>query len=154
MNQEQLDRALSDDAAIKAARQEQPPPMAQPELRPTWELVISDLEQAKRACGAHTVEGRVLELVIGDARDRDNVGRERYGTPLTPYNGRDSMVDAYHEALDLSVYLRNLAEERPSGDTGSLYDAALMLAVRLRNAIDARDTPGRLDLVAAKILNK
>jgi hypothetical protein len=52
------------------------------------------------------------ELVIEDMRDRDRVGRAKYGTPLQPCNGRDSLVDAYQEALDLVVYLRNEIEER------------------------------------------
>jgi hypothetical protein len=45
-------------------------------------------------------------------KDRDRIGREKYGTPLQPHNGRDSLVDAYQEALDLCVYLRNEIEER------------------------------------------
>ena len=54
----------------------------------------------------------VWELVIQDMRDRDQVGRKRYGTPLQAHNGRDSLVDAYQEALDLCVYLRQAIEER------------------------------------------
>jgi hypothetical protein len=52
------------------------------------------------------------ELVIADMRERDQIGRKKYGTPLQPGNGRDSLVDAYQEALDLVVYLRNEIEER------------------------------------------
>jgi hypothetical protein len=48
----------------------------------------------------------VWAFVIDDMRERDRVGRERYGTPLQPFNGRRSLVDAYQEALDLVVYLR------------------------------------------------
>jgi hypothetical protein len=51
------------------------------------------------------------DLVIADMRERDQVGRERYGTPLQPGNGRDSLVDAYQESLDQVVYLRNRIEE-------------------------------------------
>jgi hypothetical protein len=40
-------------------------------------------------------------------RARDVVGRERYGVPLTAGNGRDHLIDAYQEALDLAVYLAN-----------------------------------------------
>lgn len=54
----------------------------------------------------------VWELVIEDMQDRDRIGRERYGTPLQPHNGRDALVDAYQEALDLAVYLRQAIEER------------------------------------------
>ena len=54
----------------------------------------------------------VWELVIQDMRDRDQLGRKRYGTPLQANNGRDALVDAYQEALDLCVYLRQAIEER------------------------------------------
>jgi hypothetical protein len=48
----------------------------------------------------------VWDLVLADMRERDGVGRARYGTPLQPFNGRNALVDAYQEALDLVVYLR------------------------------------------------
>ena len=35
-----------------------------------------------------------------------------HGTPLQAHNGRDPLVDAYQEALDLAVYLRQAIEER------------------------------------------
>lgn len=54
----------------------------------------------------------VWDLVIADMEARDLVGRGRYGTPLQPYNGRDALVDAYQEALDLVVYLRQAIYER------------------------------------------
>lgn len=48
----------------------------------------------------------VWELVIADMQERDRVGRERYGTPLQAFNGRDALVDAYQEELDKVVYMR------------------------------------------------
>lgn len=57
----------------------------------------------------------VWELVVEDMMERDRVGRERYGTPLKTHNGRDALVDAYQEALDLCVYLRQAIEERKKG---------------------------------------
>lgn len=66
---------------------DQPPPIPN-ESRPVWELVIEDM------------------------KERDHVGRARYGTPLQTNNGRDALVDAYQEALDLVVYLRQAIEER------------------------------------------
>lgn len=54
----------------------------------------------------------IWELVIADMRERDSVGRQRYGMPLQANNGRDALVDAYQEALDLVVYLRQAIEER------------------------------------------
>lgn len=52
------------------------------------------------------------DLVVKDFRDRDAEGRRKYGTPLQPHNGRDVLVDAYQEALDLVVYLRQAIYER------------------------------------------
>lgn len=59
----------------------------------------------------------IWELVVEDMQERDRVGRQRYGTPLQAHNGRDALVDAYQEALDLAVYLRQAIEER--GKTAS-----------------------------------
>jgi hypothetical protein len=54
----------------------------------------------------------VWELVMHDMAERDETGRHKYGTPLQPFNGRDALVDAYQEALDLVVYLRQAIFER------------------------------------------
>lgn len=52
------------------------------------------------------------DLVVDDMRERDRQGRAKYGTPLQPHNGRNNLVDAYQEVLDLAVYLRNEIEEK------------------------------------------
>lgn len=57
-------------------------------------------------------EQDIQSLVIDDIRTRREVGIERYGTPLQPFNGRDALRDAYEEALDLAMYLRQAIEER------------------------------------------
>jgi hypothetical protein len=54
----------------------------------------------------------VQSLVRADLEERERVGIERYGTPLQPHNGRDALVDAYQEALDLACYLRQAIAER------------------------------------------
>ena len=54
----------------------------------------------------------VWPLVIMDMAARDQVGRERYGVPLQPHNGRDALMDAYQEALDLCAYLKQALMER------------------------------------------
>jgi hypothetical protein len=56
--------------------------------------------------------GDVWRLVIDDMEARRELGIERYGTPLQAHNGRDPLVDAYQEALDLAAYLRQAVEER------------------------------------------
>lgn len=54
----------------------------------------------------------VWGLVLLDMADRDLKGAEKYGTRLQPHNGRDFLLDAYQEALDLAVYLRGCMYER------------------------------------------
>jgi hypothetical protein len=53
----------------------------------------------------------VFSLVVADLEERNRVGTIEYGGPLTTFNGRDALWDAYEEVLDLAVYLRQLIEE-------------------------------------------
>ena len=57
-------------------------------------------------------DGDVWLLVLKDMDERRVHGIEKYGTPVQPFNGRDPLIDAYQEALDLCVYLRQAIEER------------------------------------------
>lgn len=52
------------------------------------------------------------DLVRADIDARERLGIARYGTKLQAGNGRDSLRDAYDEALDLVFYLRQELEER------------------------------------------
>ena len=54
----------------------------------------------------------IWDLVKKDIDVRNGVGIRKYGTPLQAHNGRDPLIDAYQEALDLVVYLRQAIEER------------------------------------------
>lgn len=56
----------------------------------------------------------IRDLVIEDLTERCAEGTRKYGTPLTAGNGRDALTDAYQEALDLAMYLRQAIEERDS----------------------------------------
>jgi hypothetical protein len=51
-------------------------------------------------------------LVIEDMKARRELGIKKYGMPVRPFNGRDALVDAFQEALDLVVYLKQVIEER------------------------------------------
>lgn len=53
----------------------------------------------------------IWDLVRTDIEERNAMGIAKYGTPLQVFNGRDPLVDAYQEALDLVVYLRQAIEE-------------------------------------------
>lgn len=54
----------------------------------------------------------IQDLVLRDINKRKEVGIARYGTPLQAGNGRDMLVDAYEESLDLCIYLRGVIYER------------------------------------------
>jgi hypothetical protein len=54
----------------------------------------------------------IWDYVIKDIIARDNLGLERYGVRLQAGNGRDALQDAYEEALDLVVYLKQAIIER------------------------------------------
>lgn len=54
----------------------------------------------------------VHSMLIADIEARRDLGIKRYGVALQAGNGRDALRDAYEEALDLSVYLRQAIEER------------------------------------------
>ena len=48
----------------------------------------------------------VLFEVMQDLMSRAQTGKEKYGTYLKTNNGRDALMDAYQEALDLAMYLK------------------------------------------------
>lgn len=54
----------------------------------------------------------VWDLVLDDMKERDALGRQRYGTPLQPRNGRKPLRDLYQELLDAVVYVRQELYER------------------------------------------
>lgn len=58
----------------------------------------------------------IFDLVKADLDARLALGVKRYGQPLQPFNGRDALRDAYEEALDLAVYLRQALYEQTHPD--------------------------------------
>ena len=54
----------------------------------------------------------ILGMVLADLANRALEGKERYGEPLLANNGRNPLWDAYQEALDLAMYLRQAIEEQ------------------------------------------
>lgn len=63
---------------------------------------------------AEQFELDIQSRVVLDYIARSRRGVARYGRRLYPYNGRDSLQDAYEEALDLAQYLRQLQAELPT----------------------------------------
>lgn len=110
---------------------EQPKPKPT-DLMPTWTLVTLDLERM----GEHEV--------INDCVVRDQQGFDKYKCRLTPFNGRDSLRDAFEESMDLVVYLKNVIMESPpvvpSGqdfrEVTRLYHQAIGIMCGLKDRMD------------------
>lgn len=77
-----------------------------PEL---WDLVISEVSQIRSSLDP--VAHEQYDFVLKDMRDRNELGKYKYGVALQPFNGRNSTIDAYQEALDCLVYLRQILFE-------------------------------------------
>ena len=100
----------------------EPPPVTN-DSPPVWPMVIDDV-----------IRYGLRPELVGLMEERDRIGREKYGTPLQPFNGRDPIVDALQEALDLAVYLRQALHEsgeditRSTGNVATAYRLALHTA--------------------------
>jgi hypothetical protein len=68
----------------------------------------------------------IVELVIADLRERERVGRAKYGTSLQAFNGRDALRDMYAEDLDRVQYGRQALIE---------WDAMKARIVELESAL-------------------
>lgn len=96
----------------------------------------SDIEQAigkpvregDQPLPRKTSDLHVHDLVIEDIIERKQVGIDRYGLPLGPFNGRNAAQDAYEEALDLTAYFRQVLLERDAAAV-ALYQLTEMLEV-------------------------
>lgn len=66
----------------------------------------------KQPAAKHNDSPCVWDLVLADMQELDQMGLRKHGTRLQANNGRDALVDAYQEALDLVVYLRQAILER------------------------------------------
>ncbi len=79
----------------------------------------------------------VWDMVMDDIRKRDVIGEKRYGTRLQPFNGRDALRDAYEEALDLVVYLRQAIHERDASRPALAVrpDQLAHLHLRMKDAL-------------------
>lgn len=54
----------------------------------------------------------LFEEVKKDLDERNQLGYQSYGGPMEPHDGRDALVEAYQEALDLVMYLKKAIVER------------------------------------------
>jgi hypothetical protein len=67
----------------------------------------------------NNVGERIAPLVANDILQREQFGIKKYGQPLCTDSGRDALWDAYQEALDLCMYLRQrIEQEKRTHDDG------------------------------------
>lgn len=92
------------------------------------DLVIADLRERKG--------NQLRDLLVTDIETRKEIGLKKYGTLLQAFNGRDALVDAYQESLDLVQYLRQCVEE---GMVSGPYERAINMALDLRYFIWERE---------------
>jgi hypothetical protein len=114
---------------------EQPPPTKDAaDNAECWPAVVANF--------AHVVPGDVLKEMMA----RDQLGRQRYGTPLRVWNGRDALADAYQELLDAVVYLEQCRQRIPESTRAwdpyherdvlaSLRNEAVGMVVQLRKLV-------------------
>ncbi len=129
--------------------EDQPPPKQTQDGPAAWDLVRErfDLLRTGERLG-HTSPCHRLDVIDVQMGQRDALGLERYGTRLRPHNGRDNLVDAQQEALDLCAYLANeiLETKPPDGEVDVRHDQvrvaldrALKLVVAIDDLMRARD---------------
>ncbi len=101
-----------------------------------WQEVLQSLRQRPD----------VPSTLLRDMQQRDDFGRQKYGTPLQPFNGRNPIIDAYQEALDLVVYTKQAVIEATKNSRHPLslrgpklvliHLAAIQCAINLRRVLD------------------
>lgn len=66
---------------------------------------------------AHLVKQDLIDVVDGSVLVQNDIdariaeGEKKYGDVLRAHNGRNAVLDAYQECLDMVVYLRQAVEE-------------------------------------------
>ncbi len=100
-----------------------------------WDLVMADVRSQVHLWRGAPAES-LTPIVLADMAARDAMGRAKYGVTLQPNNSRNALTDAYQEALDKTVYLRQALES----DTDPtlllpLYRGAIAGVFALRSAM-------------------
>ena len=100
---------------------QRPVQLDNPEIEPDFEPFVSieDAHECKAERAATSKQSApkgsgnpILGMVLADLTNRALEGKEKYGEPLKAHNGRNALWDAYQEALDLAMYLRQLIQEQ------------------------------------------
>jgi hypothetical protein len=79
----------------------QPKPELTDKSKPVWPKVVKALNSVRQDFNLTKSEFDELSQIM---EERNQFGIEKYGVPLSSFNGRDPLQDAFEEALDLVVY--------------------------------------------------
>lgn len=96
----------------------QPTPELSEESEPVWPKVIKALRNVKDDLNLSSTELKQLEEIM---ESRNQFGINKYGVPLSTFNKRDPLQDAFEEALDLVVYSSQAWIEAQKRDSRSLW---------------------------------
>ena len=75
------------------------------------EIIITLRMLYNKRNGINASKSDLMKQLQDDIDDRNTMGTENYGVPLSPFNGRDFLTDAYQEGLDLAAYVSGLVYE-------------------------------------------
>lgn len=125
---------------ISSNTQTQPDPVPN-EHQHIIDYLVSDLHNGDNLLAEVEPMSSYGDQVTADLCRRAAVGKERYGTFLQPFNGRDALLDSYEEALDLATYLMQAVVESKASKSDEVYWAyrdALYVAARIAKLMEKR----------------
>ena len=92
-----------DDPALQHARYH---------LSGEWDQAVQDAYTRAQIEPTPNQHPAIQDLLILDIEQRKQMCIAKYGTVLQGHNGRDALIDAFQEAMDLAIYLRQMLYER------------------------------------------
>lgn len=120
----------------------EPDPKNSTEHPECWPAVVDYINRKlTKAVAPHKA---IMRKVAADGIVRHEQGIDKYGVPLRPFNGRDSLHDQYQEAMDGLVYsMQDLMESNLNVDTDQhdkieTFELWLTIAIRIRERIEMR----------------
>lgn len=123
---------------MKSYNAPQPPPRSS-STPPVWPIIIQEVHDwITTGDDVRRTQPAAIRALAHDMSERHLLGIKMYGRPLTPGNGRDMMIDAYQESLDLCAYAKGAVADGFFG-AEVIYRKALDTAFAIRCLLLALD---------------
>ena len=104
-----------------------PEPAPTGDGQPVWPTIMASVKGGKAAD------------LIPHMQARHAFGLAKYGTPLRANNGRDPLIDAFQEALDLVAYLGQASMEAPKdAELDAMFDESVQWALRVLRRVEVK----------------